>query len=376
MFTREFQWRPFLHGVWGTQPLREYCARRSLPCPATGLGPPSPADELAGWALYRSLAPRLQAAIEADARRVNELASPEANALLAAAAAGALPPPDVPAGEAFSLWYFLNRPALFAEAFRRHRTTMSGTWRVGRTAPGIRPGDLEACAAALAATLPGTYADRATDARAVVEAYPTPDGCVFEAHVSERVRRIATFPRTGGPLVADLRPATPVVFAYEAATGVVRVYSRLRARSRAHALLELFGRVALGCPVQPVSCVYDLDRLKQPRQLPPDAPDMESVRVRSLSLAYPSHQTRRRLTLETAAGDDPQAIFELLRDHVAHPLLEQMTVTHAELLICLRAAGDRRCVTVRLWPDGSSLGPDGIGARLHACLTRWGLAHA
>lgn len=376
VFAREFEWRRFVHGVWATAPMRDYCARHGVPCPKMGPHPPTAADEFTGWAAYRALDRDTQAAIEFDARRVNELATPDANALLLEAAGDeAKPPPDVPAGQALSLWYFLHHPALFREVFHRYRSTPIGVWRFGRATPGLMPDRLQDWAATLTALLPTVFEDRTGVPGAAVEGYTTPDGFVFEVLVSERVQRISAFSPQGLPAVVDIRPAATVVFTYEAATGAVRLYSRQQSRTRVRSLFDVFGR-AVGCPVRPEPRVYDLDRLKRPVLFAPDGPDMEAVRVRALSLTYPPHHARRRLTLEAAATDDPEAVYDLVRTHVDRHLLDQMSVTHAELLVSLRSAGDRRGVPVRLWADGCSLAHDRVGLRLLDCLTSWGLGYA
>src|SRR5206468_1406530 len=82
----------------------------------------------------------------------------------------------------------------------------------------------------------------------------------------------------------------------------------LRAPERTRALLECFGRAALGGGVGRVNEVFDLERLKQPFHPLPDAPDTEEVRVKSLCLRYPEHAGRRKVLLDTLAADAPEAI--------------------------------------------------------------------
>jgi hypothetical protein len=103
---------------------------------------------------------------------------------------------------------------------------------------------------------------------------------------------------------------------------------------------------------------------------------MESVRVRSLHLRYPARAGRRRLTFETSASDEPTAIEEMLRAHVADGVLDDLRVTHAELQVRLRIEGGSRNYVIRLWPDSSNLGHTPLGDRFRSCLERWGLSRA
>jgi hypothetical protein len=162
-----------------------------------------------------------------------------------------------------------------------------------------------------------------------------------------------------------------VTFAYNPADGSVLLNSPLRAADRVAGLFRCFGQAVLGGEVATGGEAYDLDRLKGTCSLPPDAPDMETARVRALHLRYPARLGRRLLKLETLAGDTPTAIGQLLRAHAGDA--EDLTVTHAELQVRLLVAGRPRNVPVRLWRDRSSLGRTPLGERLRRCLLRWGL---
>jgi hypothetical protein len=377
VFAREFYWRRFVQGIWATAPMRDYCVRHRLPYLPKGSGPPTRADEWAGLAAFYALPAVTRDALEAEARRANELATPAGNAfLLEAGGDGPRPPPDVPAGEAVALWYLVHRPDLFAAAFARFRSVAAGTWRVGTAPAGLKMTGLERRAAALAAALHAAHPDVPPDAPPAVHAYPAPHGWVFEAEVCGRPHRLTGFSERGTPVVVDARPASAVVFTYDPADGSVRLYSRLRSRSRADALFAAFGTSVLRSPVTPAERAYALDRLKAALPLPPDAPDMTGVRVKALTLAYPPDRGGRRLALDTPPGDRPEAVYDLLREHVDGLVLDELGVTHAELEVELRDGPARRRVPVLLWPDGCSLGPDAAGRRLLRCLSAWGLGHA
>ena len=373
MFVREFDWRRFVHAVWGTDPAIQYCLSRGFTRHGIGRGTPTLVDELRGWRTFRSLPQDAQAAIEFDARRVNELASAEGNALLLEATGDAdQPPADVPAGEGVALWYLVNRPDVFRSVFQRHRPVTTGYWRIGRTTPHLPAQHLNERARDLATALPRVCSDYQGRPSAVVDGYATPEGFVFEAHVAERLRRVtsAVEPERA---VLTFRPISTVVFAYEAASGFVHLYSEIRSQSRAHALFEAVARHGLKHPLQPVTQAYDLERLKLLPTLWPDAIDMESVRVKSLTLSYPPHLARRKIVLDTSVADHPRAVYELLQAHVPSHLLSELSVTQAELLVRLSGTDGGRTLVVRLWPDACSLGYDWLGTRLLRCLARWGL---
>lgn len=373
MFARELDWRRLLHGVWATPPLVDYCLRNGLPRGRLGRGPISLADELAARAAFRAFPAQVQAAIEHDARRVNELASADGNALLIAAGGeGDAPPPDVPAGAGVALWYLVHRPGVFREALLRHRPAASGRWRVGRTEAGLDPTRLCSRADRLAAAVAVAYAGGETPA-VTVDGYRQADAAVFEAHVAERTTRVSA---AGASRFVAFRPLTSLVFAYMPAAGAVHLYSALRSRTRVLALFDAFGQAVLDRLVTPDDRAYRLDPLKRPLALLPDAADMERARVRTLTLAYPPHLGRRTVTLGTPAGDAEAAVYDLLAAHVPPAVSEQMDVTHAELLVRVREAGGGRDVAVGLWPDACSIGYDWLGARVFRCLAKWGLTDA
>jgi hypothetical protein len=103
-------------------------------------------------------------------------------------------------------------------------------------------------------------------------------------------------------------------------------------------LFRRFGRAVLGVELNArcLAPAFRLQLLKQRFDPPLDAPDMERVRVRSLHLAYAGRAGRRRVKLETLAGDSQDAISELLREHGGPAgVLEDLTVLYAELEVRL-----------------------------------------
>src|SRR5207253_1334939 len=101
---------------------------------------------------------------------------------------------------------------------------------------------------------------------------------------ADRIQLVEGFTDDGEPSLHRLRPAVAVLFAYDPADGSVLVKSPLRAADRVRGLLRCFGRAVIGGEVALDGETFDLDRLKGPCPLPPDAPDMELARVRALHL--------------------------------------------------------------------------------------------
>ena len=121
--------------------------------------------------------------------------------------------------------------------------------------------------------------------------------------------------------------------------------------------------------------MYDLDKLKRPVLLLPDAEDMEAVRVKTLHLRYPSRFGRRGLRLETLLSATPDAIEELLKSHVGEKVSE-LAVCHAEIQVRLRAGDRTKSHLIRLWPDRCNLNQTPLGERLRRWLARWGIRYA
>ena len=331
MFARHFHPPRFLRTVCGTGPFRDDCETRGIAFGRDRVGPLA-SEELVCWATAVEQLPR---------------------------------------------WYFLHHHALFHEVFVRHQFAGTGTWRTGRAVANVDLPDLDTAADRFAEQLRDAF--RVKGARQLfctADAHRMPDAVVFAAQVADRVRLVEGFSDQGEACVERVRPAASVMVAYEPASGRVRLKSPLRSQQRVKELFDRFGTAVLGVPVTPDPFVYDLDRLKRPLALLPDAPDMEAVRVKALHLRYPPHLARRRVCFETADGDGPTAVAELLAAHVGPQAMHDLTVSHAELQVRLRAGDRTRRYVVRLWPDRCSLNHTPFGDRMRECLRRWGLSRA
>jgi hypothetical protein len=121
---------------------------------------------------------------------------------------------------------------------------------------------------------------------------------------------------------------------------------------------------------------YLLDRLKDPFD-PPLPERVSMARVKSLELAYPAIEGRRRLRLDTNVADSPSAIRQLLARHVDDESASRLRVVSAELQVTLRVRGRPKNHVIRLWPNRCSLSQTQTAEFLRQCLTTWGLiAHA
>jgi hypothetical protein len=367
MFARTFHSGRFVRRLAGTEPFGDYCQRAEFPEPPTA----------ATWAdALTQLPADAQARIEMELGQVNELSGRDGNAhLLAAAGADAIPPPDVPAGPAVALWYFLHHPDLFQAVFLHHEIREARAWRSGRSARDLAFETLTARTAALADGLRAFFRLGGGDGRfCAVDARPVEGVLCFTAHIADRIRLLEGFTERGELAVRRVRPALTLLFTY-APCGQVRLRTHLRAVDRVHALFQCFGNAVLSAPVQSQSEAFHLDRLKYPFRPLPDGPDMEMARVKALALRYPARLGRREVRLTTRSGDSPGAIEELLAAHAGSAVpLHELRVAHAELQVRLRYNGRGKDALIRLWPDRSSLNDSPLGRRLSQCLRRWGLA--
>ncbi|HYH66806.1 MAG TPA: hypothetical protein VD866_19085 [Urbifossiella sp.] len=373
MFTREFSPARFLSCVARTTTFRDFCRTRRVPYDSTVDG----TDDRRWAAALASLPPEARARIELELAMVTELSGDDGTAhLLAAAAGGPLPPDDVPGGAGVALWFLLHRPDLLHGVFLHHESGDDLHWRRAKAAAAIVIDDLDRAGSALAEGLREVFRHDAGSGRfCVVDARRLPAAVCFVARVADRTRLVEAFTDTGEAVVHALQPALTVLFTYTPRDGAVMLKSAGFAPDLIRRLFECFGRTVLGAPVACGGAVFDLDRLKQPFHPLPDAADMESVRLRSIHLRYPSRLGRRCLKLETLGGDEPDAVEQMLRAHASADAPE-LTVSHAELQVRLRIDGRCKKVRIRLWRDRCDLGHTPLGDRLRACLLRWGLCDA
>jgi hypothetical protein len=376
MLSRPFVPSRFLRSVYGTGPFIDYCRSRAVGFDQAPSGRLRSEDARRWAAALAELPHDRQARLELELATVNEMAGEEGNRrLLEGAAGGEIPDASVPAGAPLALWFLVNREGLFREVFLRHTTEEPGPWRCGRAAKRLSPSELDAKAAALAAALAAFFRRADGQAWCVAEAHRLSGAVLVLARVGGRLCFLEAFDDEGRAAPRRLRPARTISFLYRD-DGAVLLQSHLRSRERVAALLNLFGEAVLGSRVEPDGEAFDLERLKAGFHPLPDAEDMESVRVKELSLRYPAREGRRQVVLQTLATDAPHAIDELLAHHAADGTLPRLRVAHAEIQVRLRVEGGAKSVGVRLWPDRSNLGAGPLADRLRGCLRRWGIATA
>lgn len=376
MFSSGFRPAPFLRAVAGTEPFRAYCELRGIAfAQPPGDGQETPHDRWA--AAVGALSPDAQARVELELAQVHELSGQDAvNHLVEAAGGGSLPTDDVPAGAAVALWFLVHRPELFQDVFFHHEVSEVHTWRTGRASPHLAVPDLAAAADALGEAVREFFRQSSGTGRfCAVEGHRLPDAYCFAARVADRIQLVEGFTDDGRPSLQRVRPALAVLFAYCPADGTVRLKAPLRAADRVRALFQQCGNAVLREPLTGFGEGFDLDKLKRPVLLLPDAEDMEEVRLKTLHLRYPSRLGRRGIRLETLLGDTPQAVEELLKVHVGETAGE-LAVCHAEIQVRMRLGDRRRSVLIRLWPDRCNLNQSPLGERLRRCLSQWGLRYA
>jgi hypothetical protein len=295
--------------------------------------------------------------------------------LLDAAGGGRLPPDSVPSGEALAIWFFLHRRDVFEAVFFQHDVSAVHSWRLAKAPAGLTLRGLPARADRLGAELRSFFRRNAGVGRfCVVEARRVADAVCFAARIADRIHLVEGFSDVGKPSLQRVRPALTVLFAYSHADGLVLMKSPVRAAERVSDLLRLFGQAVLLREVSETREAFDLKPLVRQFHPPPDAGDMESVRVKTLYLRYPQRYGRRRVKLETPAGDAPDAMEQMLRRHARDPEAG-LSVSYAELQVRLRREGRVKTYTIRLWEDRCNLNHTPLGLRFRTCLRRWGLSH-
>jgi hypothetical protein len=324
------------------------------------------------------LPPEQQARIELELATVNELADREGTAHLLAAASKAIPPEHIPGGAPLALWFLLHQTAIFRSVFLHHEIAEAEGWRTARIARGISLADLPAKAEALSRAVRDYFAISEGSGRFCAVDAGFLDGTYsFAAQVADRLQLVEGFTERGEATVQRLRPAVPLLFLCDPASGTVLLKCHLRSAERIRSLFECFATAVLQSPIESIADVFDLDVLKRPFHPLPDGDGIEGVRVKSLALLYPERLGRRKVMLDTLSNDAPTAMDELLAEHLRdEALAEELRVCYAELQVRLRTEGGVRNYLIFLWPDRCSLDQSALGKHLHSCLRRWGIAHA
>jgi hypothetical protein len=375
LFARDFHPAPFLRAVAGTEAFADYCGRRRIAFTlAAGRGSEPPLERWA--AAVAALPPEAQARIELELAQAHELSGAEANAhLVEAAQGGELPGEDVPAGPALALWFLVHRPALFQDVFFHHEMSEVHHWRLARAEAHLEIADLEGKVRTLQDEVRAFFRRGAGTGRfCAAEARCLPDAVCFALRVADRIQLVESFSEDGTPTLHRLRPALGVFFVYTPSDGSIRLKSPLRASDRVRELFQRFALAVLDRPVRGIGEGFDLDKLKYPLSLLPDAEDMGTPRLKTLHLRYPARLGRRTLKLETLGSDEPGAVEHLVRAHVRN--LHELAVCHAEIAVPIRSGDRSRSHLVRLWPDRCNLNHTPLGERLRRCLDRWGLRYA
>lgn len=381
MFTRTFIPWQLLRHVYGTEPFVQYCRSRSLAFEQRPGLAMEPGDFTRWQSVLRALPEADQAKVELELAQVNEMAHADAVAqLLAAASERGLPSDLVPGETALALWFLLHYPVLFQEVFLQQEVGEISAWRTVRVPLGIATPDVSVRKEALANSLKECLSlHEGTGRFCVVDVHPLKGSFCFIAYLSDRLQLFDVFTEEGKHTTRTARPAFPILFVYYPDDGRVLLKARQRATDTVLGLFQCFGRAVLGVEIDPAALVpvFRLEVFKRKFDPPLDADDMEMVRVKALHLAYPERDGRRRVKLETLAGDGQFAILDLLNQHGgAAGVLDRLDVLYAELQVRLRSVGRSKRFLIRLWPDRCSLNQTPLGQRLYVCLKRWGIPYA
>lgn len=366
----------FLRSVAATDPLREYCERRGIPF--------EPQNERDAAALERwhdalaSLPSVKQVDIELELFQVQELANRDSIYHLIDVCAERGLPSDLVAGEAAqALWFLVHHRDVFLEVYYNEVILERASWQNAETRPGIRVCDLASRQADFERELRRFFRVQEGTGRFIASqshSFDDPACIAFIGFVSDRLRYVDGFTDGGEHRPQRVRPSVAVTFAYYPADGTVLLKSRHRARTKVLGLMQVFARSVLRAEIDEQSlgsrCL--LDQLTQPFD-PPLPEGVAMARVKTLDLAYPPSEGRRRLRLETNAADRQSAILELLGRHVDEETKAKLRVVAAELQVALRVRGRLKNYVIRLCPDRCSLSHSKTSELLRRCLKTWGL---
>lgn len=371
-----------LEALAGSDVFAEYCRAR-------GIGHVPPATQRIGEAELRAwhealaaLSPERQTRIELELAQVADLSHRDAVHHLIDACGRKGLPSELVAGEpAQALWFLLHRPEVFSEVHFHEEVSEISSWRNAAAPAGLDVPDHEAARREFEAELRTIVARHDGAGRfCASRSYrlTEPDCHVFVGYVSDRLRFLEAFSDSGEHQRHRIRPATEILFAYYPSDGTVLLKSRHRRRQTVLDLFRGFAHAVLGASIDPASLDlrFRLDRLLE-RFDPPLPRGVAQVRVRALELAYRGAAGRRRVRLETTAGDGAFAIFDLLRDHGGPAERRgQLQVVQADLQVRLDTRGRSRSQMVRLWPNRSSLNQTPTSELLRKCLRSWQLLDA
>src|SRR5205085_11701198 len=80
----------------------------------------------------------------------------------------------------------------------------------------------------------------------VADAFPLAGATCFVAYLSDRLHLVDVFTDAGEHTTRAERPAVPLLYVYEPATGRILLKTRLRSRQKLRALVQHFGTAVLG----------------------------------------------------------------------------------------------------------------------------------
>jgi hypothetical protein len=362
----------FLRSVKGANLFRDYCRDRDIPFAPSPSGAGQKEDVQRWITALSGLPDDRRALVEWEIDAIGDLGGRAGTVHLLGAAADAGPPPlTVPDGHPLALWFLLHRPSLFREVFFHHEHRDPDVWHAAKAPPGLRISDADGTASALSEAF-GAQCRGNTGPLLAVEVHRAQDALFVVGRTVGRPQWVEGVDVAGARMQHRLTPAACVQFAYYPSDGTVLLQAP-GAPDRLRVLLDRFAQLALGCRVNTGGGAFALDRLKQPFHPLSDAEAIEMVRVRTLRLRYPEREGRRTLLLQVLTSDDPEAMDELLREHVRDDELPDLEVAHAELQVRLRMDGRAKNHLVRLWPDRCDVGRGPVGDRILSCLRRSGL---
>jgi len=289
-----------------------------------------------------------------------------------------------------ALWLFLNRPTLFAHASRcDHADHLSArSWKTRKGLPRKQPDTSDAAVAQLAREIGEFYwpKEGRGGANCKGEPFPRGDGRTYVfVYPQDYADTFIGYNKEGVFERTSQQPAFEIVFAFDAATGVLEVYAKGDRRMRGK-LERMFGRAVLSEEIGPEPDDNDacrLDALKHRRfPMPTDPQDnIRQARVKTLRLNLP--EPKGQIVVESPAGaESPDAIYAVMDTYLAAEQVtrESVGVGGATIQMTLGANGDGRektfefNVSARSSRNLSRDRPEDRLARKY--LKKWGIANA
>ena len=346
-------------------------------------------------AAWHALPPDRIRQVESEFRAVYDLAT-EDGVRIIVEEAGIFTPdalPEIRGRDGFvhkALWLFLNHPALFAHVSRcDHADHLSSrSWKTGKGLPKKQPDSSDEAVAQLAREIGEFYWQKEGrgGANCKGEAFSRGDGRAYVfVYPQNYADTFIGYDQDGTFVRQPQQPAFEIVFAFDAATGILDLYAKGDKRLKGK-LEQMFGRAVLGEDIGPEPDDNDAYRLGALKHrgfpMPTDPQDnVRQARVKTLRLYLPDN--RGQIIVDTPAStDSPGALYDSMDEHLVAEKVsrESVRVGGATIQMTFAPNGDGQEKTFEFNVSARSsrnLNRDRPEDRLaRKYLKKWGIANA